>query len=167
MHAAEVLAAIAIGAGATLLTDLWNLLLKRAFGLPSLNLCLLGRWVLHMPAGTFKHASIAAAPRKPLECAAGWIAHYAIGATLALAFITLASRAWLARPTLLPALSFGIGTVVFPLFIMQPAFGLGMASSHAARPNQARVKSLMTHTVFGVGLWLFALGLRSLWPGRF
>lgn len=165
MQAPDLLAAVAIGAGATLLTDLWNLLLKRAFGLPSLNLCLLGRWVLQMPAGRFRHASIAAAPRKPLECATGWAVHYGIGVTLALAFTALASRDWLARPTLLPALLFGIATVVFPLFVMQPAFGLGMASSRTPRPHLARAKSLMTHTVFGLGLWLCALGLRALSAG--
>lgn len=166
MQAADILAAIAIGAGATALTDLWNLLLKRAFGIPSLNLCLLGRWVLHMPAGRFRHASIAAAARRPGECAAGWLVHYAIGATLALGFILLAGPTWLARPTLPPALLFGIATVVFPLFIMQPAFGLGFASARTPRPGLARVKSLMTHTVFGVGLWLGAIALRALLPGR-
>ena len=54
-----------IGLGATLLMDLWNLFLKRAFSIPSLNYCLLGRWVSHIPSGTLRHASIAAAPQKP------------------------------------------------------------------------------------------------------
>jgi hypothetical protein len=44
--------AIAIGIGATLLMDLWYLFLKRTFGVPSLNYCLLGRWLRHMPGGT-------------------------------------------------------------------------------------------------------------------
>ena len=34
--------AIAVGLGATLVMDLWNLFLKRAFSIPSLNYCLLG-----------------------------------------------------------------------------------------------------------------------------
>ena len=54
-----VIGAIAIGIGATLLMDLWNLFLKRAFGIPSLNYCLLGRWLRHMPSGIFRHAEIA------------------------------------------------------------------------------------------------------------
>ena len=54
--------AIAIGIGASLLMDLWNLFLKRAFGTPSLNYCLLGRWLRYMPGGTLRHASITAAP---------------------------------------------------------------------------------------------------------
>jgi len=91
-----ILGAIAIGLGATLLMDLWNLFLKRAFGIPSLNYCLLGRWLRHMPAGTFRHASISAASPKPFECTVGWIAHYTIGVVFALVFVVLLSGGWLA-----------------------------------------------------------------------
>ena len=159
MEAHYILGAIAVGIGATLLTDLWNLFLKHAFSVPSLNYCLLGRWLRHMPEGTFRHASIIAAPPKSFECTVGWIAHYSIGVMLALVFVLFASGGWLARPTLLPALLYGIGTVVFPFFIMQPSFGLGIASSRTPNPTQARLKSLMTHAVFGVGLWVCALGV--------
>ena len=135
MNAGDLLLAVAVGAGATLGMDLWNLMLKRVFGIPSLNLCLLGRWVLHMPEGRFRHASIAAAEPKPHECPVGWMAHYATGVVFAVVFVfSVAPEAWLARPTLWPALLYGIVTVVFPLFVMQPAFGLGMASSRAPRP---------------------------------
>ncbi len=153
------LGAIAIGIGATLVMDLWNLFLKRTFGIPSLNYCLLGRWLRHMPEGTFRHASITAAPQKPSECTVGWMAHYTIGMVFALVFVVLTSGDWLARPTLLPALLYGIGTVVFPFFIMQPALGLGLAASRTPQPMQARLKSLVTHTVFGVGLYVCALGV--------
>jgi hypothetical protein len=77
----------------------------------------------------------------------------------ALGLVALASADWLARPTVLPALFYGIGTVVFPFFIMQPSFGLGIAASRTPKPTQARLKSLVTHTVFGVGLYVCALGL--------
>lgn len=153
------LSAIAIGIGATLVMDLWNLFLKRAFSIPSLNYCLLGRWLRHMPSGTFRHGSITAAQQKPLECTVGWVAHYTIGVVFATVFVALVSDDWLAQPTLPPALLFGIGTVVFPSFIMQPSLGLGIAASRTPRPTQARLKSLATHTVFGVGLYVCALGV--------
>jgi Protein of unknown function (DUF2938) len=161
----RVLAAIAIGIGATLVMDLWNLFLKRAFGIPSLDYCLLGRWLRHMPAGTFRHASINAAPPKRCECKVGWTAHYTIGVVFALVFV-LISRDWLARPTLLPALVYGIATVVFPFFIMQPSLGLGVAASRTPNPAQARLKSLATHTVFGVGLYVCALGVSYIVQAR-
>src|SRR3954465_5072975 len=100
----DMVAAAALGIGATLPMDLWNLFLKRNFGIPSLNYCLLGRWVRHMPGGTLRHPSIAAAPHKPFEGAVGWISHYTIGVVFALALVVFASGEWLARPTLLPAL---------------------------------------------------------------
>ncbi len=162
VQASLLLGGVVVGVGATLGQDLWNLFLKRAFGVPSLNLCFLGRWLCHMPAGTFKHASIAAAAPKTLECAIGATAHYTIGAVFALALVFLTSGEWLARPTVLPALLVGVVTVVFPLFLMQPALGLGVASSRAAHPTRARLKSLASHVVYGLGLYLSALPVRSL-----
>jgi hypothetical protein len=155
----DILGAIAIGIGATLVMDLWNLFLKRTFSIPSLNYCLLGRWLCHMPGGTLRHANIAAAPQKPLECTVGWTAHYTIGVVFALVFVVFTSGDWLARPTVLPALLYGIGTVVFPFFILQPSFGLGIAASRTPNPTQARLTSLVTHIVFGVGLYVCALGV--------
>lgn len=155
----HILGAIAIGVGATLGMDLWNLFLRRTFGIQSLNYCLLGRWVSHMPSGTFTHASIAAARPTPFECPIGWIAHYTIGTTFAVAFVVFTSGDWLATPTLLPALLYGIGTVMVPLFIMQPSLGLGVGASKTPKPTQARLKSLVTHTVFGLGLYVSALGV--------
>ncbi|HET6578281.1 MAG TPA: DUF2938 domain-containing protein, partial [Gemmatimonadales bacterium] len=139
-----ILPAIAIGVGATLVMDLWNLFLKRTFGIPSLSYCLLGRWLRHMPDGTLRHASITAAPRKPFECTVGWIAHYTIGVVFALGLVVLTSGDWLARPRLLPALLYGVGTLVFPFFILQPSFGLGIAASRTPSPTRARLKSLAT-----------------------
>lgn len=162
----EVISAFAIGAGATLVMDVWNLFLKRAFAIPSLDYCLLGRWLSHMPSGKFRHASIGAAAPRPFECPVGWIAHYSIGIVFALVFVTLVSGAWLARPTLLPALIFGIATVVFPLFILQPSLGLGIAASRTPRPVQARLKSLVTHTVFGFGLYVCAVAVTHLMRAR-
>lgn len=55
----------------------------------------------------------------------------------------------------------GIGTVVLPLFVMQPAMGAGFASSRTATPVLNVLKSLANHTVFGLGLYATALGIAS------
>lgn len=148
--------AVVVGIGAVLIMDIWNLLLRRAFGIASLNFCLVGRWLSHMLTGTFKHANIAAASKKPIECAIGWIAHYLIGIAFAVLLVMVTSGSWLEGPSLLPALLVGIGTVPIPFFIVQPALGLGIAAAKTPKPTQARLKSLITHTVFGVGLYLSA-----------
>ena len=152
-------AAALVGLGATLLIDLWALFLRSTFNIPSLNYCFLGRWILHIPGGTIVHRNIAEARRKPYECPLGWVAHYLIGTALALGFVLVASGAWLEEPKLLPALAFGVVTTLMPFLILQPSFGLGVAASKTPRPGKARLKSLMTHTIFGLGLYLWALVL--------
>jgi hypothetical protein len=155
--ALPLISAIFIGLGATLTFDLWGLFLKHAFKITPSNICLVGRWLRYMPEGTFKHSNIVAAPRKRAECTVGWIAHYMIGITFALVFVTLVGNHWLQQPRLIPAIIFGIVTVLAPFSIMQPSFGLGFAASKTPNPRQARVRSLMNHTAFGIGLYLFAL----------
>jgi hypothetical protein len=151
--------AVVVGLGATLFMDVWALLMKRAFSIPLANYCLVGRWLRHMPEGTFMHANIAAAPQKRSECTVGWIAHYVIGIVYALVLVAFVSSSWLVQPTLLPAMFFGIGSVLVPYLIMQPSFGLGIAASNTPQPTQARLRSLMAHTAFGVGLYVCAIGV--------
>ena len=155
--AVSLISAILIGLGATLTTDLWALFLKRAFKIAPPNYCLVGRWLRTIPEGIFKHSNIASAPQKSAECTVGWIAHYMIGITFAIAFVGLVGKNWLQHPTLIPAILFGVVTVLMPFFIMQPAFGLGFAASRTPNPTQARLRSLMNHAVFGIGLYLFGL----------
>lgn len=149
--------AIFIGLGATLTFDLWSQFLKHAFKIIPSNICLVGRWIRYIPEGIFKHSNIASTPQKNGECVIGWIAHYMIGITFAITFVIIVGGSWLQHPTMIPAIFFGIITVLAPFFIMQPLFGLGAASSKNANPLQARIRSVMNHTAFGVGLYLFAL----------
>ena len=94
------------------------------------------------------------------------IAHYAVGVVYALSLLAIVSPSWFARPTFTPALLFGLVSVVVPFLVMQPAFGLGVAASRTPHPTQARLKSLMAHTAFGVGLYLCAVALSEMLPGR-
>jgi hypothetical protein len=162
MKVDPLIGTVFVGLGATFVLDLWTVVLNRVFAIPLPNYCFIGRWLRHMASGAFAHPSIAAAPQQPAECPIGWIAHYTIGVLFALALVVLATPQWLQSPTLTPALIFGIVTVGFPFFIMHPAFGLGLAASKAPNPMQARLRSLMNHVVFGIGLYLSALGLRSI-----
>jgi hypothetical protein len=148
---------IFIGIGATLIFDLWGLFLKYAFKITPSNFCLVGRWIRYILGGTFRHSNFGSAPRQSGECTVGWIAHYAIGVMFTLVFVSCAGNGWLQHPRLIPALIFGVVTVLVPFFIMHPAFGLGIAASKRSNPTQIRVRSLMNHIVFGIGLYLFAL----------
>jgi Protein of unknown function (DUF2938) len=159
-----LISSVIIGFGATIVMDLYATFVNYAFKTPSPNYCLVGRWLCHMTNGSFKHSSIVKAAQKPAECAIGWIAHYTIGLLFALVFMALVTPEWLKSPTLMPALIFGIVTVGFPFFIMHPSFGLGIAASKTPNPTQARLRSIMNHAIFGVGLYISALIMRSYQP---
>jgi hypothetical protein len=154
---AFVLYAILIGAGATVVMDLWALLRTRVLGAPASSFAMVGRWIGHMPQGRFVHDSIAKAPPVRGELALGWAAHYAIGIGFAALLLAIFGLEWARQPTPLPALAVGLVTVVAPLFVMQPGMGMGIAASRTPNPNAARLRSLVTHAVFGVGLYVSAL----------
>ncbi|KVO00558.1 hypothetical protein WJ70_00295 [Burkholderia ubonensis] len=145
-----------IGAGGTLVMDLWALFRRRAFGTPSLDYALVGRWLGHMASGRFRHASIVAAAPVRHERPLGWLAHYAIGIAFAGLPVALAGTQWISAPTLLPALAAGIGSVAAPFFVMQPAFGFGIAAARTPQPSVARRRSLVTHLSYGLGLYVAA-----------
>lgn len=151
-----ILRAVLIGIGATALNDLWAWFADRAFGLPRLDWAKLGRWIGHFPRGRFVHQNIAEAAPVAGERVIGWVAHYAIGIVFAGLLLAVAGLGWARSPTLLPALIVGVATVAAPLFIMQPAMGVGFASSKTPNPTAARLRSLLTHTIFGVCLFLAA-----------
>ncbi len=150
-------AALILGIGATLVLDGWSLFLNKGFGIKSLSFCLVGRWFALMRRGQFRHNGIGKAPAQGGECALGWTAHYAIGVLFAVPLLCWQGGQWLATPTLAPALILGAVTVLLPFLLMQPAFGLGIAAAKTAAPRAARLKSLSSHLVFGVGLYLSAL----------
>lgn len=153
-----------IGAGATMVIDAWAALLGLA-GVPSLSMSRLGRWVGHLARGRWRHESIAAAPPIAGEAWIGWLAHYAIGIGFAGMLLALCGLDWARSPSWPPAVGLGIGTVVAPLFILQPGMGAGIASSRTPTPVFNAVKSLVTHTVFGLGLYLAARATALLLAG--
>lgn len=144
---------VIIGLGATLVMDLWGLVRKPLLGLAPPDYGLVGRWIAHMARGCFRHASIAAAPAVRAERLIGWTAHYLIGIAFASVLIGVWGLAWVRQPTIGPALIVGIGTVAAPFLLMQPGMGAGIAASRTPRPAAARMQSLITHAVFGIGLY--------------
>ena len=145
---------VLVGAGAAACMDLGLWLQRR------LDFGPIGRWVGHMARGRFVHEAIAKAAPVRGEKAIGWAVHYATGIAFAGLLVALAGPGWLAAPTPGPALAVGIGTVLAPLFVMQPAMGAGIASRRTATPWRNRLRSLLNHAVFGTGLYLAALALR-------
>lgn len=141
-----------IGIGATAVMDVWLTLLKR-MGVQTLNFALVGRWVGHIFRGRLVHTSIGKAQPIPGELMLGWFTHYAIGIAFAGSLVGIYGIGWMTAPTLLPAVLVGMGTVAAPLFVMQPAMGSGFAASKTPTPLKNCIRSVVNHTVFGLGLY--------------
>lgn len=151
---------VLVGIGATATMDAWSLVRRRWLGVPLPDYGLVGRWLGRMPRGRFRHAAIGAAPAVRGERLLGWTAHYLVGISFAGLLPLLWDASWFRQPSPGPALWVGVGTVAAPWFLMQPGMGAGIAASRTPRPWAARLQSLLTHAVFGLGLYATAWLLR-------
>jgi hypothetical protein len=155
MNTSTLLAISFVGIGATVIMDLWSLLL-RSLGMRTLDYAMLGRWCGHWAKGVWFHLSIQNASAVRGEKLCGWLLHYLAGIALALAFAGLVGPQWFHNPTLGLALCWGAATVLLPWLVLQPALGAGLAAARTPRPWTSRAISLATHIVFGFGLFLSA-----------
>jgi hypothetical protein len=153
----DVLRITLLGVCATLAMDAWTVVARRAFGIQTLDYRLVGRWIEHVPRGRFVHDTIVDAEPTRHEVWIGWGAHFGIGIALAWVFVAMIGRGWLSNPQPEAAILYGSATVLAPLFIMQPAFGFGLAASRTRHPWSARARSFATHLAFGLGLYLAGL----------
>jgi Protein of unknown function (DUF2938) len=154
---------VLIGVGGAALMDAWALLSRRAFNIQGLDYALLGRWIGHFPRRRFFHERIASADPIRGERPLGWVAHYAIGIAFAFLLLAIWGLDWARSPTIWPALLIGWGTIVAPWFVLQPGMGAGVAASRTPNPRAARLRNLATHTVYGIGLYVSAVALSTLW----
>jgi hypothetical protein len=145
--------ALLMGVGATALVDLWAIVRRQVLGIPLPDYGLVGRWFAHLARGRFRHEAIAVAPAVQGERVIGWVAHYVVGVVFAALLLAVWGLAWVRQPVIGPALLVGIGTVAAPFLLMQPGMGAGVAASRTPRPAAARLHSLVTHTIFGLGLY--------------
>lgn len=145
-----------IGIGATATMDIYSFILRQ-FGIHGLDYKFLGRWIGHMLNGKFVHNKIFNSLAIKNEHIIGQFAHYFIGIVFAFLLVIIFGKKWLESPSLFPALAIGLLTMAAPFFLMQPAFGFGIAGSNLPNPNKARLMSLIIHCVYGIGLYLSAI----------
>lgn len=151
---------VVIGIGATVLMDIWAILLWKVFRQSRPNWAPVGRWFWHLKNGTVFHDDISKAEPYAGERALGWIGHYAVGILYGVILALIVGSAWFAAPTFLPAWILGIVTVGAGWFLLQPGLGIGVAASKLPNANTVRVLNLVAHTVFALGLYGTALLIR-------
>ena len=147
------LKATLVGVGGTIVLDLYALMMSRVLGVTATNWAVFGRWFGNMAHGQFVHPAMSKAAPVKGELTIGWIAHYAIGIGYGLLLVALWGEVWLERPTLLPPMILAWVLLVAPYFIMMPGMGMGIAGSRTPQPNVTRLKSVMGHSVFGLGMY--------------
>jgi hypothetical protein len=147
------LKATLVGVGGTIVLDLFGLMMSRVLGVPAPNWAMVGRWFGNMAHGQFVQVEMNEAAPVKGELAIGWIAHYAIGIGYGLLLVALWGKAWLERPTLIPPMILAWVLLVAPYFMMMPGMGMGIAGSRTPTPNVTRLKSVIAHSVFGLGMY--------------
>lgn len=155
------LKAAAVCIGGTVALDVWALVLKRVFDVPATSWAMVGRWIGNMPKGQFVQKSISTATPIRGESATGWGAHYIIGIGYGMPLVGLWGSKWLAHSNVLPPMILAICLLVLPYFVMMPGMGMGLAASRTPRPNVARLKSVASHSIFGLGMYATALLLAA------
>lgn len=151
---------VSIGIGATAVMDAWLMVLKRLH-VPTLDFALVGRWAGHVARGQWAHEAIAKAAPIRGERVLGWLIHYATGVAFAGVLVAVYGTGWMHAPSVLPAITIGLGTVLAPLLVVQPAMGAGIASSRTRTPLRNCVRSVLNHAVFGMGLYVAAAVLAA------
>ena len=149
--------AIAMGVAGSALMDLWSAVLRRRFGIPTLDYRLLGRWIGHLAKGRFAHQRIAVAEPVPRRARPG------LGRPLCDRGDVRARTGGPRRPRRgstrrrsgrpWPSASARSSA---PWFVMQPAMGAGIAGSRTPNPTATRLRNLGTHVVYGLGLYAAA-----------
>lgn len=119
----------------------------------------IGRWFASVAQAHPLHDDIARAMPVKHELAIALPTHYAIGVFLTALFVVMAHRVGWPAEQLLLALAFGVCTNVFPWLLMFPAMGYGFFGAHGPAGTRLFVSSLVSHTFFGLGIWL---GVRAM-----
>ena len=94
---------VLLGLGATIVMDIWTVVLSRLQGQTLPDWAPVGRWFWHLGNGQLFHDDIARAEPYARELALGWIGHYVVGILYGVIFALIVGPGWLAHPSFPPA----------------------------------------------------------------
>jgi len=152
---------ILMGVLATLFMDLSSILLGKSKIIHQLiEPQVVGRWTLYMFRGKFIHEDIHKTPALNNEKSVALLSHYLIGIVLAGIYLLLELKEPIIRHQLWMPLIFGLTTVLLPWLWLYPSIGLGFLASKTPRKSPYIVTSLVNHTNFGLGLFIWIVFLR-------
>jgi len=151
-----VLESILMGIFATFIMDiLARYLVKINFIISFVTPEAIGRWSLYIFRGKLKHENIYKTPALHNEKIWSFISHYLIGIVLAGIYLFLEMNVPIIRDHIWMTLIFGIVTVLLPWFWLLPGIGLGVMASNSSKQPLIIRTSIVNHTNFGLGLFLW------------
>jgi len=154
---------ILMGIWATLFMDiLAKIFAKLKIIHPTIKPEIVGRWALFMIRGKFAHEDINKMPVLGNEKPAALIAHYLIGIILAGIYLFIELNIPIIRNQPWMALIFGIATTLLPWFWLYPSIGLGIMASKTSKRSPFIITSLINHTDFGLGFFIWIILFRRL-----
>ena len=107
-----------VGVVATLMLDIVQQLMKLAFGWPTTNWGIIGRWAAGLPQGQFVNQQIGKSPPVKNELTLGWLVHYGVGIAYGAIYLFLVYVVFGTTPGFVPAMIFGLGSVAVTWFMM-------------------------------------------------
>lgn len=149
-----------VGLGATATVDLFTFILS-LFTHKGHGILYIGRWVAYTFKGTFFHNNIIETPSVNHELVIGWIVHYFVGILFAFGLIAVFGKKWLKKPNFFAAMIIGNITLFFPICILQPVMGFGVAFSKLPQMGFLLTKIILIHVVYGLGLYLTATMIKT------
>jgi hypothetical protein len=120
----------------------------------------MGRWYLGLAKGQFVHTDITAAPEQPGEMRAALVGHYLIGMSLAVVYVIGVEFVGVSPASFLVAVGYGLGTCLFPWFLVFPALGFGVFGRKGPPELTLFRASVLNHLGYGLGLWWSVQALR-------
>jgi hypothetical protein len=147
-----VVMGIVAGVLGTIAMDALNLLFARAGIITKMHMEVLGRMAAGWARGRFRYGHPSEMKQVANETLYGYVTHYAIGVSLALAYVI--GWALLVGGPVSPvwALAYGAATTVATWFFVFPSLGFGVFGRRSPEGLRATLSSLANHLFYGVGL---------------
>jgi hypothetical protein len=83
-------------------------------------------------------------------------------AAYGLLLVAIWGAEWLRQPGIAEPLILALALLVLPYFVMMPGMGMRIAGSRTPKPNVTRLKSVIGHSMFGIGMYLTARLMEAL-----
>ena len=147
-----VVTGVMAGVLGTLAMDSLNLLFSRAGVLSRIEVRMIGRMAVGWAHGRFRYGHPGEIKQVAHETLWGYVAHYAIGVSLALPYVLGWDLLVGGPPSPIWAVAYGVATTAAACFLVLPSMGLGAFGRLSPEGTRLALSSLGNHLFYGVGL---------------